>query len=183
MHCSSLSCRRDHDEYAEVTELPMIAKDLIGKRGETIAWEHLLDFCGNPSPYFDPHPLGEKCPTFDYLVELIGAGASTPYFLAQVKTTKQGHTKGAMDLKVKIKAKYVQMMVRCPIPTYLIGVDEPAARAYIVSIHGGLSRAISSMPTTYPLDCDNLKRLWDEVRTYWQSLGVKARSKTSVFSF
>src|ERR1700689_1767557 len=109
----------------------MVAKDLIGKRGETIACERLLDFCGNPSPYFDPHPLGEKCPTFDYLVELIGAGRSTPYFLAQVKATKQGHTKGTMDLKVRLKARDVQMMVRCPIPTYLIGIDEPAEKAYI----------------------------------------------------
>ena len=65
-------------ENPELIEWPMIAKDLIGKRGETIAREHLLDFCGNPSPYFDPHPLGEKCPTFDFLVELVGAGTSTP---------------------------------------------------------------------------------------------------------
>ena len=48
----------------------MIARDLIGKRGEAIVSERLLDFCGNPLPYFDPHPLGEKCPTFDYLVEV-----------------------------------------------------------------------------------------------------------------
>ena len=54
------------------------------------------------------------------------------------------------------------MMVRCPIPTYLIGVDEPAARADIASIHGMLTRAISSMPTAYPLNGRNLKRLWEE---------------------
>jgi hypothetical protein len=161
----------------------MIAKDLIGKRGETIACEHLLDFCGNPAPYFDPHPLGEKCPTFDYLVELLGAGTSTPYFLAQVKATQQGLTQGARDLKVKVKAKDVRMMVRCPIPTYLIGIDEPMAKAYIVSIHGRLSKAISSMPTAYPLDCHNLKRLWEEVRAYWQSLGAMATPKTSAFTF
>jgi Domain of unknown function (DUF4365) len=107
----------------------MDAKDLIGKRGESIASGCLLDFCGKALPYFDPHPLGEKCPTFDYLVELIGAGTSTPYFLAQVKATKQGSTKGTLDLKVKVKARDVQLMVRCPIPTYLIGVDEPTAKA------------------------------------------------------
>jgi hypothetical protein len=94
----------------------MVAKDLIGKRGESIACERLLDFCGNPSSYFDPHPLGEKCPTFDFLVELIGAGKSTPDFLAQVRATKRGYTKGMIDLRVRMKAGDVQMMVRCPIP-------------------------------------------------------------------
>jgi hypothetical protein len=46
----------------------MSARDLIGKRGEAIVTARLMDFCGNPEPYFDVHPLGEKCPTFDYLV-------------------------------------------------------------------------------------------------------------------
>ncbi|GEM_PF-641860 len=49
----------------------MAARDLIGKRGEAMVTARLTDFCGNPYPYFDVHPLGEKCPTFDYLVELI----------------------------------------------------------------------------------------------------------------
>jgi len=96
----------------------MSARDLIGKRGEAIAIARLTDFCDNPVPYFDPHPLGEKCPTYDFLVELTVGGGSVPYFLAQVKSTKQGRTTGTADLKVQVKAKDVQSMVRCPIPTY-----------------------------------------------------------------
>ena len=61
-----------------------VAREYIGKRGEAIATAALLDFCGNQEPYFDPHFLGEKCPTYDFLVELLGAGASPPYFLAQL---------------------------------------------------------------------------------------------------
>ena len=49
-----------------------VGRDYIGKRGEAIATAALLDFCGNPEPYFDPHFLGEKCPTYDFLVELLG---------------------------------------------------------------------------------------------------------------
>jgi len=56
----------------------MATRDLIGKRGEAIATARLMDFCGNPEPYFDVHPLGEKCPTFDYLVELVNVGDSVP---------------------------------------------------------------------------------------------------------
>ena len=122
-----------------VARTKALARDYIGKRGEAIATASLLDFCGNPEPYFDPYFLGEKCPTYDFLVELLGAGASSPYFLAQVKSTRQGFTKKTLDLKVALKAADVQKMIRCPIPTYLIGIDEPNARSYIVSIHGKLT--------------------------------------------
>src|SRR5260370_15837485 len=92
----------------------MSGRDLIGKRGEAIAVTSLLDFCGKPLPYFDPHPLGEKCPTFDFLVELVDAGKTRPYFLTQVKATKKGTTKGTLQLKVEMKTKDIQMMIRCP---------------------------------------------------------------------
>jgi len=90
--------------------------------------------------------------------------------------TKKGLTKKKLDLKVSLKAKDVQAMVRCPVPPYLIGVDEPAAEAYIVSIHGKLKGAISSLPTTYPLNAATLADLWTEVRTYWKTLDHKLKN-------
>jgi hypothetical protein len=159
----------------------MAVRDLIGKRGESIVSERLLDFCGNDLPFFDPHPLGEKCPTFDYLVELMDAGRSPPYFLASVKATKKGYGKGTVNLQVGVKARDVEAMVKCPVPTYLIGVAEPAGRAFIVSVHGDLKGAISSIPSKYPLDSTNLPKLWGEVQAYWKTLDLKA--KTSAFTF
>ena len=55
---------------------------------------------------------------------------------------------------------------------YLIGVDERASTAYIVSIHGNLRGGISSIPTTWPLNCANLRTLRDEVRDYWRTLAA-----------
>jgi hypothetical protein len=156
-------------------------RDLAGKRGEFIASERLLDFCGRKIPYFDPHLLGEKFPTYDLLVELTGQHASKPYFLAQVKSTRSRAKNGMTNLKVQLKARDVRFMIRCPIPTYLIGVDEKAEMAYIVSIHGNLTSGISSMPTTFPLDRGNLRILRDEVRTYWNKLAFNAATKTSAF--
>src|SRR4051812_27794132 len=147
----------------------MNSRDLTGKRGEFIASERLLDFCGHPLPYFDPHLLGEKFPTYDMLVELTGDHGSKPYFLAQVKSTRSDRKKGMTDLKVQLKARDVRAMITCPIPTYLIGVDEKAEIAYIISIHGKIKGGISSIPTAYPLDCGNLKILRDEVRAYWKT--------------
>ena len=146
------------------------AKDYIGKRGESVISEKLLDFCGRALPYFDPHPLGEKCPIFDFLVELVTEDKTPPYFFASVKATKKRLTKKKLGLKVGLRAQDVQAMVFCPVPAYLIGVDEPAAEAYIVSIHGKLEGAISSIPTTYPLNAATLADLWTEVSTYWKTL-------------
>jgi hypothetical protein len=152
----------------------MATRDLIGKRGEAIVIARLMDFCGNPDPYFDVHPLGEKCPTFDYLVELVNAGDSVPYFLAQVKSTQSGFTQ-KRRLRVQVDAEDVRRMVQCPFPTYLIGVDEPHERAYVVSVHGSMSRAIASIPSKYPLTPRNLHLLWEEVTAHWQKLDAAAK--------
>jgi hypothetical protein len=66
-------------------------------------------------------------------------------------------------------------------PTYLIGVDEPNEAAYIVSMYGGMDRTIASMPTTYPLSCANLQKLWDEVKTCWATFD--ATKKLSAFVY
>jgi hypothetical protein len=58
----------------------------IGGRGESIAFVRLTRCCRPDSdlPYFWPHFLGEKCETFDFLVELIDAGEKTPFFFVQI---------------------------------------------------------------------------------------------------
>jgi len=99
-----------------------------------------------------------------------------PYFLVSAKATKKGATKKSLDLKVSVKAKDVRAMVRCPVPAYLIGVDEPAAEAYIVSMHGDLKGAISSIPTTHRLDAATLTDLWTEVRSYWKTLDHRLKN-------
>lgn len=159
----------------------MAARDLVGKRGEAIVTARLMDFCGNLDPYFDVHPLGEKCPTFDYLVELVNAGDSVPYFLAQVKATRRGFTEKRRRLSVRVDREDVRRMVQCPIPTYLIGVNEPRDRAYVVSVHGSMSGPITSMPASYPLTPRNLRRLWEEVTAHWKHLDAAA--KTSAFLY
>ena len=68
--------------------------DFIGGRGEAIAFARLARVCRTDAdlPYFWPHYLGEKCPTFDFLVELLDAGEKTPFFLVQVKVTRKEYT-------------------------------------------------------------------------------------------
>ncbi len=146
--------------------------EVIGGRGEAIAFARLARVCRSDVdlPYFWPHYLGEKCETFDFLVELVGAGAKTPFFFAQVKTTRKGFTKTQSPprLRVEVAEKDVRRMVAFPAPTYIVGVHESEERAFIVSVHGAMAETIPSISTAHELTCDTLRRLWEEVRAFWQ---------------
>src|SRR4051812_25058439 len=107
--------------------------DYIGGRGESIAsmrldriWRTDADL-----PYFWPHFLGEKKKTFDFLVELVDTGPSTPFFFVQVKPTQKDYTKtqNPPRLRVEISEEDIRQMVAFPAPTYAIGVQERDARA------------------------------------------------------
>ena len=72
----------------------MPTKDDIGNRGEAIFELRMTDPHGpGGDPLFRPYHLGEKFPTLDYLVELVGLPAGrVGYFFAQVKSTGKGFT-------------------------------------------------------------------------------------------
>ena len=135
----------------------------------------------NPDrPYFLPHYLGEKCETFDFLVELVDAGETTPFFFAQVKATRRKFTRAQTPrLPIKVLEKDIRRMAAFPAPTYVIGVHEDEERAFVVSVHGTMSNAIHSITTGHELSCETLKRLWDEVRGFWRSREMKRT--TSLF--
>jgi len=156
--------------------------DVIGGRGEAIAFARLARVCRSDAdlPYFWPHYLGEKCETFDFLVELVDAGEKTPFFFVQVKTTRKELTKAQVPprLRVEVADKDIRRMVAYPAPTYVVGVHESEERAFIISIHGAMAEAISSITTAHELTCDTLQRLWEEVRAFWQNRDM-SRSASS----
>jgi Domain of unknown function (DUF4365) len=157
--------------------------DFIGGMGEAIAFVCLTRVCRTDSdlPYFWPHFLGEKCETFDFLVELVDADEKTPFFFVQVKTTRKEFTKTQMPprLRVEVSDKDVRRMVAYPAPTYVVGVHESEQRAFIIAVHGTMSEAIPSITTAHELTGDTLRRLWDEVREYWR--GREMRQTASSF--
>jgi Domain of unknown function (DUF4365) len=154
--------------------------DFIGGRAEAIAFARLVRICRTDPdlPYFWPHYLGEKCETFDFLVELVDAGESTPFFFVQVKATRKDltSTQTPPRLRVEVSEKDIRRMVAYPAPTYVIGVHEPEERAFIISIHGTMSDDLPSISTGHELTCDTLRRLWEEVRDFWQ---VRDRARQS----
>jgi hypothetical protein len=145
--------------------------DFIGGRGEAIAYAHLSRVCREGDlPYFWPHYLGEKCETFDFLVELVDAGEKTPFFFVQVKATRKDYTRSQtpVRLRVEVPEKDVRRMSAFPAPTYVVGVHEIEERAFVAGVHSGMQDAIPSLTTGHELTEETLKRLWDEVREFWQ---------------
>jgi hypothetical protein len=161
----------------------MAVTDDIGRRGEALFVLLCTRFCGRRGPFFRPYFLGDKFATIDYLVELVDAGPGTPFFFVQVKTTTQGYTRpkaGRKRLRVQVVPDDMQRLVLYPAPTYVVGIDERDEIGYIVSAnHDGPVR-IASLPTTFPLDCHNMARLWDEVKQFWEQRDM--RLLQSVFS-
>jgi hypothetical protein len=146
--------------------------DVMGGRGEAIASARLAaSYRAHDLPYFLPHYLGEKCPLFDFFVELVDAGRRTPYFFVQVKATRKAFTKthDPPRLLVGLSAEDVRGMVAYPAPTYVIEVQEREERAFLISIHGGMRDAISSITTAHELTPGTLRRLWVEVRDFWRT--------------
>lgn len=158
----------------------MAARDDIGSRGEYLFSARIMSFCGRPLPYFRPRFLGEKAQTLDFMVELVDTGDRTLFFFAQVKATRRPLTRKDKRLRVEMPADEVRRAAQVPAPTYLIGVDEQAEEAYIMPILDGMTRALPSIPTTFPLDCTNLPRLYTEVEQFWAGRDMRRRS--SVFA-
>jgi hypothetical protein len=134
--------------------------DFIGGRGEAIAYTRLSQMCREGDlPYFWPHFLGEKCQTFDFLVELVDAGEKTPFFFVQVKTTRKQYTKSHTPrLRVEVSKEDVRRMSAFPAPTYVVGVHEEEERAFVVSVHGKMREAIPSITTSHELTAKTLKQ-------------------------
>ena len=65
-----------------------MSKEDIGDRGQAMFVVVMTELCGRNEPYFRPRFLGDKFPTFDYLLELVDSPGY--FFLVQVKTTTQG---------------------------------------------------------------------------------------------
>jgi hypothetical protein len=147
--------------------------DFIGGRGEAIAFARLARVCRTDAdlPYFWPHYLGEKCPLFDFLVELVDGGEKTPFFFVQVRSTRKAFTKTHTPprLRVEVSEADVRRMVAYPAPTYVVGVHEREERAFLISVHGTMAQAIPSITTAHEMTGETLQRLWLEVRDFWQA--------------
>lgn len=144
-------------------------QNVIGERGERIFYLAITDFRSFSGPIFSASHLGEKWPTVDFYVELLKVRKSSPFFLAQVKTTAKPLRKNARVLSINVEKKKCERLFRIPGPTYIFGIHEPTQKAYVLSIHSKPYKGIYRIPLKYELTPENLNLLYREVREFWQS--------------
>lgn len=154
--------------------------DVIGNRGQAICELLLTELDDRGYPLFKPQFLGDKWRTVDLLVELEGRHAAVPFFFVQVKATTQGYTVQERRLKVSVSSEDIQRMKRYPAPVYIIGIDETQKKGYLVSTYRAPRNGWSSLSTAFPLNANNRRLLWHEVKQFWMSVSI--RSKKSHFA-
>ena len=158
--------------------LRLISNEL-GQRGEALFYVLITKSYGRVRPLFRPQFLGDKWPTVDFIVELMDAGAATPYFFVQVKTTRDGYTRKNRRLKVQIEKGDMHKLASYPAPTYIVGIDEIGEAGYIISANGEWLAGLGSLSTEHPLNETNQKLLWEEVNGFW----VKSRVSLDASKF
>jgi Domain of unknown function (DUF4365) len=143
-------------------------REIIGERGEAI-FRVLITRRHPTRGYLFDHPrfLGDKKRTIDFHIELFHDDTLIPFFFVQVKSTSEGYTSRENRLKVQVNEQDMRRLAAYPAPTYIVGIDEPNERGYIVSANGECRTGISSICTNYPLNPEVLALLWDEVAAYW----------------
>jgi hypothetical protein len=151
----------------------------LGQRGEALFYAMITKFYGREKPIFRPQFLGDKWPTIDFIVELVDAGKITPYFFAQVKTTRHGYTRKDRRLKVRVHRDDMRKLALYPAPTYIVGIDDIREEGYIISANGEWLNSLSSLPTNFPIDKTNQELLWKEVKEFWSK--AKIRYRASIF--
>ncbi|MEW6127398.1 MAG: DUF4365 domain-containing protein [Acidobacteriota bacterium] len=150
----------------------------IGARGESLFIVLLTKAYGRKYHLFRPQFLGDKWPGIDFIIELIGSGITTAYFFVQVKTTRLGYTRKGNRLKIKVSKDELNNLASYCAPTYVVGIDEVGEKGFILSAKKRWKKGLTSLPTHFPINEDNQKFLWEEVRDYWKKSKMhKGRSK------
>ena len=153
---------------------------VIGVRGESIFELAVTDYSRFARPLFRPSFLGDKWPSVDYYVELLGVRDCRPFMFAQVKSTAQQLSPGSHDIEISLPKSNCLSLFMVPGPTYLAGIHEPTRRAFIVSVHRRPNQGVYRIPLKNELTPDNLRLLYNEVVEFWKSHPFKPF--TSAFS-
>jgi len=142
-----------------------VAREDIGEKGQWLFSLFLTNTCGRGSdPFFRPRFLGDKYPTFDFIVEVVDRPEF--FFFAQVKATTLGYTVEERRLKVQVDQDDIDRMVACPAPVYVVGIDVIGELGFLLSVNEPRAN-VASLTTRFPINCGLLEQLRDEVIDFW----------------
>jgi len=141
-------------------------KNEIGEIGEKI-----FNLVISRDLIFRASPLGEKWPTSDFYIELIGPKEHF-YFIVQVKSTDEG-INGANKLKINSPKDKLHKLNEYYCPTYIAGVDVKTEKVYLFPINTKKRKGVSGIPISHELDSVKRKKLFEDVKSFWSGTNVK----------
>jgi phenylpyruvate tautomerase PptA (4-oxalocrotonate tautomerase family) len=147
----------------------MNKRDYIGQRGEALFLFMITDWCGKDEPWFQAVHLGEKYQTKDFLVDLVNPASGQANFYVQVKTTKGTYSGKGQKRKLKVRVSKASMkkLKKVPAPVFVVGIDIETRMGYVVQITEETADSISGIALTHPLNCTQIKKIWEWVNNYW----------------
>jgi hypothetical protein len=154
-------------------------RNALGDRGEAIFYVAATKFHGD-RPLFRPILLGGKWPIADAAVELVDQPGM--FFLVQVKSSARGFSTDGSRLRIAADRTDLQMLADAPLPTYLIGVDEPGENVFLAAVHGRIRKGRTSISTKHSLQSSDVRqRLFEKVKTFWQAIKLRHAWSKSQF--
>jgi hypothetical protein len=144
--------------------------DQIARFAELIAATDLSRPVRHPyrRPLFRAVPLGDKYPTADFLVDVLGPDdRPTGFFFVQVKgTTAVSAT--APRIPIDVSQERFNRLARLTAPAYLLAVDVGAERTYLAAATRPRKSPVASMTKAFPAYEDRVKiHLHQEVCAFW----------------
>jgi hypothetical protein len=144
-----------------------MAREDIGELGQDLFKLLFTNLCGRVDPFFRPRFLGDKYPTFDFIVEVVDR--PEVFFFVQVKGTTLGYTVEERRLRVQVDQEDIDRMMACPAPSYAVGVDVTAVGVgFLLSVNEPRQN-VASLTTQFPINCGLLEHLRDEVVEFWSN--------------
>lgn len=132
--------------------------------------------------------VGGKWPSIDIYAEILSSANPVMFCFFQVKTTSRGYTKRERDLKINMDVRSLFKFSSYCAPSYLIGIDHDPlhplhSKAFIATIRGNQTKSLSSLPTIYPLNEQNLIALRDEIVAFWNNLNPLKNKENYLTNF
>jgi hypothetical protein len=145
----------------------MNLNDLIGKRGEDLFRVMISKWCDG-KPWFEAMFQGDKAEPADFLVRLHWTTSGDATFYVQVKATRRGYSgKGdRRKLRVSVSRKDVKKLQALRVPVYVVGIDIDEEVGFVMAVPRVVTKGLSGVPVTYPINCETIRMLWDEVEAY-----------------
>jgi hypothetical protein len=146
-------------------------EEIVGKRGEVLFRAFITKWCRG-KPWFDERFLGEKAEGLDFEVTLRDSAVFHASCFIQVKSTarpkKRYKGRGKRrQLRVALTRADAEKLGNMKVPAYVVGVDVRKELAFVRHIPFGSKKGFTGISTSVPLNCDTIKKMWQEVAAFW----------------